>query len=151
MINISQLDLQDDFFLIDFEPMQARFAQERTKMPSAERFEKAYGTKKNYQQPKYEVKSFEELSQAVTQIANGEMNQEFYRTSNGLYRERMRLTQALRDRRESDKRTIVDISVILKANHDELYILRNLKAQTKEWRRKKLPWHTTCEERWELG
>lgn len=126
MANITQLDLQDDFFLTDFEPMQARFAQERTKMPSTRRFEKAYGTNKNYQQPKYEVKTYAELSRAITQIANGDMNHDLYRTSNGLYRERMRVTQALRDKREIDQRTEVDISVILRANQQQLSILKKI-------------------------
>lgn len=151
MNNLTTLYEDDEFFLTDFEPMQARFAQERVKMPSTERFEKAYGAKKNYQKPKYEVKTYLELNRAVAQIANGDMNQDLYQTSNGLHRERMRVTQALRDRKAVDKRTNVDISVILKANQEELYLLRNPKAITHEWRRKKLPWHTKNEERWTLG
>jgi hypothetical protein len=118
MTNVTQLDLQDNFFLIDYEPMQARFAQERTKMPSKKRFEKAYGQNKNYQQPKYEVKTFEELRQAVTQIANGEMNHELYRTSNGLYRERMRTAQSTRDRCLE-----TPIAFILTANIEQINLL----------------------------
>lgn len=145
MNNLTTLSLEDDFFLMDSEPMQARFTRARIKMPSEKRWGREYGTKKNYQQPKYEVKTSEELKNAVSQIYDGNMNQDLYQTSNGLYRERMRVAQAVRDRYAHRRQIPIDVKTILSANYGELHTLRNPLAQTKPWRMKMTPWKTRSE------
>ncbi|MBP7708348.1 hypothetical protein KA107_01575 [Candidatus Pacearchaeota archaeon] len=95
MTNLYRLSTNDEYFLISLEPMQARFAQERTKTPSEDRFEKAYGSA--HIKPKYEVKTFQELKRALEDIETGNTNHDLYETPNGIYRERMRVTQSLRD------------------------------------------------------
>jgi hypothetical protein len=91
MNNLTTLNLEDDFFLTNFESMKSRFTRARIKTLSKGRF-------KGYQKPKYQVKTFAELRKAITQITKGEMNQDLYSTSNGIYREKMRVAQSVRDR-----------------------------------------------------
>lgn len=113
MANLAKLDFDEEIFLMESEPMQSRFTQERVKIPSESRFNRGY------RKSDYEINNSRDLRKAISSIISGKTDQQNYKTSKGIYRAKMRLAQTLRDRNAE----ISKIGGILFADQKTLYDL----------------------------